>query len=148
MRLTTDCGRAGIFCGFERQMGKSTILSCLLLIRLITSLSNSSVLLLSQPLPLPCQTMRSNSLYHLLHLQLGCPGQRAMELFLNGRSVVGLPTNIPIPDSFACPVCMREKQPSLVHGPPRESPMKVLGELLHMDFGFYKIRSCRGFTCF
>ncbi len=94
------------------------------------------------------KTMGPTSLYHLIHLCLGCPGLQAMELFLNGRSVLGLPSNIPIPDTFSCPVCMREKQPSLAHGPSRESPLKVLGEMLHMDFGFYKIRSCCAFTCF
>lgn len=71
-----------------------------------------------------------------------------MELLLNGRSVLGLPVNIPLPETFSCPVCMREKQPSLPHGPLDDPPLKVLGELLHMDFGFYRIRSCRGFTCF
>jgi hypothetical protein len=94
------------------------------------------------------KNMQSKSLYHLIHLRLGCPGQRAMELLLNGRSVLGLPVDVPIPDTFTCPICLREKQPSLAQGQTHDPPLKVLGEVLHMDFGFYKIRSCRGFSCF
>ncbi len=83
------------------------------------------------------KTLPVASLYHLIHVRLGCPGQQAMELLLNGRSMTGLPTNNPIPDAFFCPICLREKQPSLPHGPSCESPFQVLGELLHLDFGFY-----------
>ncbi len=55
-----------------------------------------------------------------------------MELLLNGRSVLGLPTNIPPPKLFSCLVCMHEKQQSLEHGSVRESPLKVIGKLLYM----------------
>jgi hypothetical protein len=126
------------------------------LFRLIT-LDETDYVIVRVSLPLPttnvsaidlAKTMPLTSLYHLIHLRLGCPGRRAMELLLNGRSVTGLPANVPIPDAFSCPICLREKQPSLAHGPTREPPLLVLGELLHIDFGFYRIRSCRGFTCF
>ncbi len=53
-------------------------------------------------------TMPSSSLYHLLHLRLGCLGTCTMELFLNRRSVLGLPTNVKIPINFSCPTCTRE----------------------------------------
>jgi hypothetical protein len=68
-----------------------------------------------------------------------------MELLLNGISVMGLPLNVPIPDTFSFPICLKEKLPSLSRGPTVESPFKVLGSLIHMDFGFYGKQSCRGF---
>ena len=93
-------------------------------------------------------TMKPEGLYHLIHLRMGCPGRRAMELLLNGKSVIGLPPNVPIPTNFSCPICLKEKQPSLPKNHTKESPFKVVGQLLHMDFCFYGKQSCCGFKCF
>ena len=94
------------------------------------------------------KTMGPSGLYRLIHLRMGCPGQRAMELILNGKSLVGLPANVVIPESFACPICHREKEPSLSKGPTRDDVFKTVGTRLAMDFGFYAIVSCRGFHAF
>ena len=62
---------------------------------------------------------------------------------------MGLPFfNVPIPDKLSCPICLKEKLPSLSRGPIAESPFKVLGSLIHMDFGCYGKQSCHGFKCF
>ena len=66
------------------------------------------------------KTMKPSGLYHLIHLRMGCPGRRAMELLLNGTSVMGLPLNVPIPDTFSCPICLKEKLPykEVIHNIP------------------------------
>ena len=93
-------------------------------------------------------TMKPAGLNHLIHLHMGCPGLRSTESLLNGKSVVGLPANVIIPNTFFCPICLKEKQPSLSKHLTRESPFKVVGQMLHMDFGFYGKQSCQGFKCF
>ena len=57
-----------------------------------------------------------------------------MESLLNETSVTGLLLNVPIPDIFSCPICLKEKLPSLSRGPTAESPFQ--GNWKPYPYGF------------
>ena len=91
---------------------------------------------------------KADSLYHLLHLQYGCPGRRQMELILKSDHVKGVPANVTIPDVFRCPICDKEKTNSLPAQGPQDMMLLPIGARFGADFGFYKTTSVRGFKCF
>jgi hypothetical protein len=88
------------------------------------------------------------SLYSLLHLRYGCPGQKAMELILKGERTRGVPANVTIPEFFRCPICNKEKTNLLPGNDISDKTFLPIGVRFHGDFGFYNSPSVRGFTCF
>jgi hypothetical protein len=77
------------------------------------------------------------SLYSLLHLRYGCPGQKAMELILKGERTRGVPTNVTIPEFFRCPICDKEKTNLLPGNDISDKTFLPIGVCFHGDFGFY-----------
>jgi hypothetical protein len=62
--------------------------------------------------------------------------------------VCRLDPTLQIPPKWSCSICMSEKTKSLPHNPSVCTLLLPIGARLQMDFGFYKIPSIRGFTCF
>jgi hypothetical protein len=79
----------------------------------------------------------------LVHLQYGCVSSPSLVALLKYLKIV-----VAIPTDFLCPICMSEKMVSLSRGNIQPLLFLPLGARLQMDFGFYKIASIRGFTCF
>jgi hypothetical protein len=79
----------------------------------------------------------------LVHLRYGCIRGSALVDILKHLQIA-----VVIPKDFLCPVCMSEKTVSLSRGRIQPLLFLPLGARLQMDFGFYKIPSIRGFTCF
>jgi hypothetical protein len=83
------------------------------------------------------------ALVMLIHLRYGCASGTILQAILK---FLKLP--VVIPPDFLCPICMSEKTVSLSRGRIQPLLFLPLGARLQMDFGFYKIPSIRGFTCF
>jgi hypothetical protein len=88
-------------------------------------------------------TTDAYALVMLIHLRYGCASGTVLAALLKTLKI-----NVAIPDDFLCPICMSEKTVSLSRGRIQPLLFLPLGARLQMDFGFYKIPSIRGFTCF
>jgi hypothetical protein len=83
------------------------------------------------------------ALVMLIHFRYGC----ARGVILTGI-LKFLNIKVVVPKDFLCPICMSESTVSLSRGSIRPILFLPLGARVQMDFGFYKIPSIRGFTCF
>jgi hypothetical protein len=88
-------------------------------------------------------TTDAYALVMLIHLRYGCASGAVLAALLKSLKI-----NVAIPNDFLCPICMSEKTTTLSRGRIQPLLFLPLGARLQMDFGFYKIPSIRGFTCF
>jgi hypothetical protein len=85
----------------------------------------------------------AHALIMLVHLRYGCASGTILVALLKSLKIT-----VPVPADFLCPICMSEKGVSLSRGSIQPILFLPLGARLQMDFGFYKLKSIRGFTCF
>jgi hypothetical protein len=71
-----------------------------------------------------------------------------MPHILQSERTTGVPPKVQIPDAFRCPVCDKGKTKGLPVQPTMDTFLLPIGARFHADFGFYKIPSICGFTCF
>jgi hypothetical protein len=83
------------------------------------------------------------ALVMLVHLRYGFASGAILVAQLKYLQITAV-----IPVNFLCPICTSEKTVSLSQGRIQPLLFLPLGARLQMDFGFYKIPSICGFTCF
>jgi hypothetical protein len=87
--------------------------------------------------------LKGHSIIFLIHLRYGCAPKTLFQAILKFLNI-----DLPVPKDFVCPLCMSEKTVSLSRGNLQVLTFLPIGARIQMDFGFYKIPSIRGFTCF
>jgi hypothetical protein len=87
--------------------------------------------------------LQDHSVLLLLHLRYGCAPRLVLQAILKEHKI-----DMQVKDDFHCPICMSEKQVSLPKGRGQILMFLPIGARIQMDFGFYKLPSIRGFTCF
>ena len=83
----------------------------------------------------------------LTHLKFGCRNMKNVIHMKKHNSLSNLPSHLK-ELSHICPICAKCKLTRLPRNPPLPVSMLRPGQMLQMDFGFYNVKSVRGFSSF